>query len=108
MIITLSTYDIANRLLQDSNACWTRSGAFALAEYLQSVEDDTGEQMEFDAVAIRCGFSEFPSAVEAYNDISTGEELTEDDEEKAMEWLRDNAQVIEFKGGVIVSNYFTF
>jgi hypothetical protein len=106
MIITLSTYDIANRLLRDSNACWTRSGAFALAEYLQSVEDDTGEQIEFDAVAIRCDFSEYPSAVEAYNDMSTGQDnLTEDeDEEKALEWLRDNGHVIEFDGGVIVSN----
>ena len=104
MIETLTTYQIADRLLRDSNACWSRSGAFALAEYLQSVEDDTGEQMEFDAVAIRCDFAEFPSAVEAYNDVSTGEELTEEDEEKAMEWLRDNGSVIEFKGGVIVSN----
>jgi hypothetical protein len=108
MIETLTTYQIADRLLRDSNACWTRSGAFALAEYLQEMEDSTGEQIEFDAVAIRCDFSEYPSAVEAYNDISTGEELTEDDEEKALEWLRDNCQVIDFKGGVIVSNYFTF
>lgn len=107
MIITLSTYDIANRLLRDSNACWTRSGAFALAEYLQSVEDDTGEQIEFDAVAIRCDFSEYPSAVEAYNETSAEENLSEDDEEseeKALEWLRDNGQVIVFDGGVIVSN----
>jgi hypothetical protein len=106
MIITLSTYDIANRLLRDSNACWTRAGAFALAEYLQSIEDDTGEQMEFDACAIRCDFAEYPSAVEAHNDMSTGEDnLTEDeDEEKALEWLRDNHQVIEFDGGIIISN----
>jgi hypothetical protein len=105
MIITLSTYDIANRLLQDSNACWTRSGAFALAEYLQSIEEDTGEQMEFDACAIRCDFAEYPSAVEAHNDMSTGEDnLTEDDEETALEWLRDNGSVIVFDGGVIVSN----
>jgi hypothetical protein len=104
MIETLTTYQIADRLLRDSNACWTRAGAFALAEYLQSIEDDTGEQMEFDAVAIRCDFAEYPSAVEAHNDVSTDEELTEDDEEKAMEWLRDNGSVIEFDGGVIISN----
>ena len=105
MIITLSTYDIANRLLQDSNACWSRPGALALAEYLESIEDDTGEQMELDVVAIRCDFSEFSSAVEAYNDMSTGgDNLTEDDEEKALEWLRDNGSVIEFDGGVIVSH----
>jgi hypothetical protein len=104
MIETLSTYDIANRLLQDSNANWSRPGAFALAEYLQSVEDDTGEQMEFDAVAIRCDWSEYPSAVDAHNTITHGHDLTEDDEEIALERLREVGEVIEFDGGVIISN----
>jgi hypothetical protein len=107
MIITLSTYDIADCLLRDSNACWTRAGAFALAEYLQEMEESTGEQIEFDAVAIRCDYSQWSSAVEAYNETSAEENLSEDDEdseEKALEWLRDNGQVIEFDGGVIISN----
>jgi hypothetical protein len=104
MIITLSTYDIANRLLQDSNANWSRSGALALAEYLQSIEEDTGETMEFDAVAIRCDYSEYPSAVEAHNDMTSGHDLTEDDEETALERMREIGEVIEFDGGVIISN----
>jgi len=104
MIITLSTYDIADRLLRDSNACWSRPGAFALAEYLQSIEDDTGEQMAFDAVAIRCDFAEYPSAVEAHNDITRGHDLSEDEEETALERLREVGQVIVFDGGVIISN----
>jgi hypothetical protein len=104
MIITLSTYEIADRLLRDSNACWTRAGAFALAEYLQELEDSTGEQIEFDAVAIRCDYSEFPSAVEAHNDITSGHDLTEDEEETALERLREVGQVIVFDGGVIISN----
>ena len=103
MIETLSTYDIADRLLRYSNA-WSRPGAFALAHHLENMEQDTGEQMEFDAVSIRCSFAEYPSAVEAHNDTSSNDELTEDDEEKALEWLRDNVQVIEFDGGVIISN----
>jgi|688.fasta_scaffold347203_3 hypothetical protein len=104
MIETLTTYDIADRLLRDSNACWTRAGAFALAEYLQELEDSTGETMEFDAVAIRCDFAEYPSAVDAHNDITSGHDLTEDEEETALERLREVGQVIEFDGGVIVSN----
>lgn len=104
MIITLSTYDIADRLLRDSNACWTRPGALALAQYLQSIEEDTGETMELDVVAIRCDFSEFSSAVEAHNAITSGHDLTEDDEETALERMREIGEVIEFKGGVIVSN----
>ena len=104
MITTLSTYDIANRLLRDNNAAWTRPGAFALAEYLQELENDTGEQMEFDAVAIRCDYAEYPTAVEAHNDITRGHDLTEEEEETALERLRDNGQVIEFDGGIIISN----
>jgi hypothetical protein len=104
MIITLSTYEIANRLLNDSNACWTRAGAFALAEYLESMEEDTGEQMEYDAVAIRCDFSEYSSAVEAHNNITQGHDLSENEEETALERMREIGQVIEFTGGVIVSN----
>jgi hypothetical protein len=104
MIETLTTYDIADRLLRDSNACWTRAGALALAEYLQELEDSTGETMEFDAVAIRCDFAEYPSAVDAHNDITSGHDLTEDEEETALERLREIGQVIVFNGGVIISN----
>jgi hypothetical protein len=100
----LTTYQIADRLLRDSNACWTRAGAFALAEYLQELEDSTGETMEFDAVAIRCDFAEYPSAVDAHNDITSGHDLTEDEEETALERLREIGQVIVFNGGVIISN----
>jgi hypothetical protein len=104
MIETLTTYQIADRLLRDSNANWSRSGARALAEYLQSIEDDTGEQMEFDACAIRCDWTEYPSAVEAHNTITQGHDLTKDDEETALERMREIGEVIEFDGGVIISN----
>ena len=103
MIITLQTHEIVARLLADSN-CWTRAGAFALAQHLQDWEQDTGEQMEFDAVAIRCDWSEYPTAVDAHNDITRGHDLTEDEEETALERMRDIGQVIVFNGGVIISN----
>ena len=104
MIITLQTHEIVSRLLADSNNCWTRAGAFALAQHLQEWEENTGETMEYDAVAIRCDWSEYPSAVDAHNDITRGHELTEDDEETALERMRDVGQVIVFNGGVIISN----
>jgi hypothetical protein len=104
MIITLSTYDIADRLLQYSSNCWTRSGALAMAKWLESYEEDTGETLEFDAIAIRCDWTEYPSAVEAHNDRTRGHDLTEDDEETALERMREIGEVIVFNGGVIVSN----
>ena len=103
MIETLSTYDISDRLLRYSSA-WTRAGAFAMAHHLENMEQDTGIQMEFDAVAIRCDFAEYPSAVAAHNDITRGHDLDEDDEDTALDRLRDVGQVIVFDGGVIISN----
>lgn len=104
MIITLQTYEIANRLLQDSSNCWTRSGALAMAKWLESYEEDTGETLEFDAVAIRCDWTEYPSSVEAHNDRTRGHDLSEDEEDTALERMREIGEVIVFNGGVIVSN----
>ena len=52
MKMTLTTYDIANALRGDENARWSRAGSFALAEYLEQLEEETGEEIELDVVAI--------------------------------------------------------
>lgn len=107
MIITLQTHEIVNRLLADLN-CWTRAGAFALAQHLQEWEEDTGEQMEFDAVAIRCDFAEYSSAVEAASEYGWSADETEFDdanEAAALAWLNDRTSVIEFNGGAIIAKF---
>jgi hypothetical protein len=53
-------------------------GATALFEYFEQYEQDTGEEMEFDPVAIRCDFDEYESledVKENYQDIETLEDL---------------------------------
>jgi len=121
---TLTTYDIADELLADDNAAWTRAGAFALAEYLEDYEDSTGEEMELDVVAIRCDFSEHANlqewADEYFSDaqqaadtlnltLDTNGESFEEDEDETDEAIRkhinDNGTLIEFDGGVIVSSF---
>ena len=54
-------------LRSDEFANWTYSGASALYDYLQDLSDDTGQDIEFDRVAIRCDYTE-----------STVEELADD------------------------------
>lgn len=106
MKTTLTTSQAAHELLRDSNAAWSRAGAFALIEYLEQLEEDTGETIEFDPVAIRCDYSEHSSALEAA--LEQGFEPTEKDnpsQREAMEFLRWNTQVIEFEGGVIIQNF---
>lgn len=112
----MTQYDIANELMQDDNANWSRAGAFALAEYFEQLEDDLGESIEFDRVAIRCDFSQYESLQDWAHDYFSNakeemgfdetEEIDDDEfDEKIREYIQDNAQLIEFDGGVIVSSF---
>lgn len=108
MKITLTTYQIAVYLMQDDNANWSRSGAYALADYLQELEDSLGEEQDFDVVAIRCDFSEYPTAVEAagaYGWSADESEYDDANEAAALSWLQDRTSVIEFDGGVIIATF---
>ena len=114
MKTTLSTSEAADILFNDKNANWSYSGARALAEYLEEYEESTGEEMEFDYVAIRCDFSEWDSLQEWAADYFSGDwreevgvEDCEDEEtdDKIREYIQDHGQLIEFDGGVIVSSF---
>lgn len=113
MKITLTTSQAADLLNADTNANWSRSGAYALVEYLEELEEDTGETIKFDAVAIRCDYSEYESALKAALEQgfepnpNLGEEAQseEDKEADALAWLQDHTQVIEFDGGVIIASF---
>ena len=53
-------------------------GAKALFQYFEQYEQDIGEEMEFDPVAIRCDFDEYESLEDvkkSYQDIETLEDL---------------------------------
>ena len=104
----LSTYEIAEMLRADQNANWSYEGAHALAGYLEEIEASSGEEIEFDPVAIRCDFAEYSSAREAAKEHSFDAPEGADEEESeraALEYLQGNRQVIEFDGGIIVSAF---
>jgi len=118
MKTTLSTSHAAEILANDENSSFSRLGAFALVEYLEELEDSTGEEMEFDPVAIRCDFSEHDSLQEWAadyfgtplaqwaDDIGTDADADDDTlDEKIREYIQDRGQLIEFSGGIIVSNF---
>ena len=102
----LNTYDVANALTKDEYANWSHNGALALAEYLEEYEESTGEELEFDPIAIRCDFSEYESVNEAaarYTGEFAG--LSYTNEEGALEYLQDHTSVITFDGGVIIQDF---
>jgi hypothetical protein len=120
MKTTLTTTQAASMLADDQNSSFSRLGAYALVEYLEQLEEECGEEMEFDSVALRCDYSEYDSALDcavehgwnheadildADDNLRQDDEVMEENEEKALRWLQDRAEVIEFDGGVIVSSF---
>lgn len=108
------TREVAHELMNDSNAAWSRAGAYALAEYLEEIERESATEMEMDVCAIRCDFCEYDSATLAaraygndysaslYNDDDTeNANQTEETEAHCLEWLQNRTQVIVFDGGRI-------
>lgn len=98
------------------NNNFTVDGAKAVQEYYEQLSDDLGENIEFDPIAWCCEFSEYSTALEAYNEhhgvddegvgTSVDEDNTEDNaEDQALEWLQDNTTVLEFNGGIAVQEF---
>jgi hypothetical protein len=105
MKITLDTHSAVNTLLECTNSGFSRNGARALVEHLEQLEQELGHEIELDVVAIRCDYSEFSTAIEAAGEYGWTRDDEDYTEEGALEWLREHTEVVEFAGGVIVSNF---
>ena len=96
---------------------FTRDGLIALFDYLEEYEEATGEEMNFDMVAICCDYTEFATAWDAMeqyqpDDIPVegdeGDDLTEvmeKNEAEALRWLEDRTEVIKFDTGIIIRDF---
>ena len=84
-------------------------GRIALYEYLTDLEDDCGIEIEFDPIAICCGYTEYENLAEVQENY---------DSITSLDDLRDHTQVIEFtktelidgsfvtiKGGLIIEDF---
>lgn len=77
------------------------SALSALFDYLEELEKDLGYEIELDVIALCCDWSEYTSAVNAC--VAWGWNV--EDENEALEKLRDNTQVIQFDGGILVQDF---
>jgi hypothetical protein len=117
MKLTLSTSHAADLLYNKGENGFSYAGAKALVEYLEEIEEESGTEMEFDAVAIRCDWGEwesleawaedyFGSAENANEECRMDDEMPEDErEERIREFISNQGTCIEFEGGVIVSAF---
>ena len=88
---------------------FSHCGKLALFEHLESIEQDTGSDIELDVVGLCCDFTEFDTALEAakeHSDFTIDEDLNEEEQERqALQFLSDRTTIIPFDGGVIIQNF---
>jgi hypothetical protein len=82
----------------------------ALFDYYEQMEQDTGEELELDVVAICCDWTEYATALEAaqaygWETDEPQDERSDTSEKHALVFLGDNTQVIELPVGVVVLNF---
>lgn len=109
MIKTIYFQDFRDAFKAFERDNFTHNGQRALFDHLERLEEDTGEQMELDVIALCCEYTEYANVIEAYNEYMDITTLDQDNGDlgasKALEWLQERTQVIEFKGGVIIQNF---
>jgi hypothetical protein len=89
MKTVLNNHEFARQIVDDEYNSMTYEGALALFEWFEGYEEDTGKEIEFDLVAIRCDFSEYENLEEVQNDY---------EDIRSLNHLRDNTIVIEVEG----------
>jgi len=77
-------------------------GKRALFDYLEALEEDMGEELELDVIALCCEYTEYGSVLDAAQDFDA--DISNDAE--ARELLEDRTSVIDVVGGgVIIQNF---
>jgi hypothetical protein len=109
MIKTMTEYDFTQAFKgSDSREDqFSHSALKAMYEYYEQLEEDCDTQIEFDMIALCCEWTEYTSALEAALEYGFGTVVDDESlEEKALEWLQEQTQVIEFGDkGVLVAQF---
>ena len=97
MIETVNEYRFIDAFMKIRPDNFTRSGLQALYDYFIQYEDDLGEQIELDVIAICCEFTQYKNLKEI------NEAYGHDFED--LEALSEYTQVIDFDDGIIIQDY---
>jgi len=97
--ITQSEFIDTFRYSKTYRTNFSYDGLMALFEYLEDLEEDTGENINFDMVGLCCDYSEYSNVEEFITDYQDSTELHENlDYSEIISVLRDHTEVIEFEG----------
>ena len=104
---TIAIHQFRDEMIKDRYG-FSYGGATALYEYLMDLEEDTGIEMEFDPVSIRCDYSEYDSLEELnsnypeYNYIQHSPNVA-----NTLKDYEDRTTVIEVEGTqrIVIANF---
>ena len=104
--------EFVNRFMAIRPNQFSREALAALFSHLEDVERVSGEDSEFDPIAISCDWTEYESALEAAEgygfkaeDVSDDEKASKADRD-ALTFLCDETTVLELSSGaVVIFNY---
>jgi hypothetical protein len=103
MIQTINFTNFCDGFSSDKfSSCYTNQfsykGKKALFDYLEELEESTGDKIEFDPIALCCEYTE-------YDDLADC--LANYDNIKTLEELENNTQVIKLEDsdGIIIMNF---
>ena len=86
---TISNYEFYSWFDKNRPNNFSRTGQVALFDYLEQYEEDTGQEIEFDPIALCCEYTEYHNIAEFHLDYDA-----EDYPDKDA--IMDYTQVIEF------------
>jgi hypothetical protein len=110
MKITLTESEFVNRFLA-IRGNFSREALVALFEHFTDLESVSEQEIEFDAIAICCDWTEYASALEAaeaygFKAPESEDERADKSEEQAVAFLRDETAILELESGrIVVLNY---
>ena len=102
MKTSVNLYDFREAFARIDRTNFSYEGLAILFDYLEQYEEDTGEKIELDVIALCCDFAEdtFAEVAEKYG-IELSDCDSEDEEEKAeqvkdavLEYLNNNTSVV--------------
>ena len=109
MKMTVNSYDFVDAFRTHNRGDqFSYEGLLSLFEHLEQYEEDMGDEIDLDVIALCCDYSEYSTATEAATEHgweADAEADEDDNEEAALAWLTDRTQVIPHKKGVIVQSF---
>jgi hypothetical protein len=111
MKTTVSNYDFHQAFRKQGRADnFTREGLNIIFNYLEELEEDTGQEIELDVVGICCEYIESDCA-DVFNDYNL-EDSTDDSNEEladiARDFLNDNTVILGEYVNAVGANVFVF